>query len=99
MTKKELFLKYSIDESHSAWEPLIDNWMSVEIYRIMRSGCLPPKNDKSTRWVTDFLDKKNDMKWWVQNVMSRNDWGSLYLTAKRMVYMLSDQLLENINAK
>jgi hypothetical protein len=93
MTKQELFKKYSIDESHNVWDNSIDNWMSVEVYRVMHNGELPPPNDTSVKWVTDFLDKQKDMTWWVKNVMSRKDWGSLYLTAKRMVYSLSDQIL------
>ncbi len=87
MTKEELFKKYSIDESHNVWE-LIDSMMSVEIYRIMHNGNLTPQGDTSIKWLLDFLDKaENDMPWWVKNVMGRKDWGSLYLTAKRMVYM------------
>lgn len=92
MTKEQLFKKYSIDESHNKWES-IDSWMSVEIYRLMHNGNLPPSNDMSVNWITEFLDKQNDMAWWVKNVMSHKDWGSLYLTAKRMVYALSDQII------
>ena len=97
MTKEELFKKYSIDESHNVWES-IDSLMSVEIYRIMHNGNLPPQDDLSTKWVLDFLDKsKNDMHWWVKNVMSRKDWGSLFLTAKRMVYTLSEPILQEVS--
>ena len=95
MTKKELFKKYSIDESHSEWNNNIDNWMSVEIYRIMHNGKLPPENDISVDWVLSFLDKQSDMKWWVKNVTCKDNWGSLYLTAKRMVYKFADQLTTN----
>lgn len=98
MTKEELFKKYSINESHKEWNIMIDNWMSVEVYRVMHNGKLPERDDKSVKWITDFLDKaQNDMKWWVANVMCREDWGSLFLTAKRMVYKLSDQILQSIN--
>lgn len=93
MSKDELFKKYSIDESHSEWDNQIDNWCSVEVYRIMHSGNLPLDHDYSGHWITDFLDKKNDMIWWVRNVMSQPNWGSLYLTAKRMVYRYSDEIL------
>ena len=97
MGKEELFKKYSIDESHNVWQP-IDSRMSVEIYRIMHNGNLPPQNDTSVKWVVDFLDKlDNDREWWVKNVMSRKDWGSLYLTAKRMVCQMSDLILEGGN--
>jgi len=95
MTKKGLFEKYSIDESHNKWENEIDNWMSVEIYRIMHDGNLPAENDSSITWVTKFLDKTKDMKFMVE-LMNRKDWGSLYLTAKRMVYKFSDQILKDI---
>lgn len=94
MTKEQLFEKYSIDETDNAWDNRIDNWMSVEIYRFMHEGNLPPQNDMSIKWVTDFLDKQNDMKWWAENVMSRRDWGSLYLTARRMVYRFADELIK-----
>lgn len=93
MTKNELFEKYSINESHNQWNNQIDNWMSVEIYRIMHNGELPLQNDMSTRWVVDFLDKTNDMTFMVK-LMERKDWGSLYLTAKRMVYRFSNELIK-----
>lgn len=85
MTSEKLFEKYSINETHNIWNDQIDNWMSVEIYRIMH-GNLPPQGDLSVDWVMEFLDKQEDMTWWVSNVMHRKDWGSLYLTAKRMIY-------------
>lgn len=93
MTKKELFEKYNINESHSEWNQLIDNRMSIELYRFMHNGDLPNENDDSVKWITDFLDKKNDINWWIINVMSRQNWGSMYLTAKRLVYSLSDQII------
>jgi len=92
MNKQELFKKYSINESHNVWDNKIDNWMSVEIYRLMHDGNLPPKDDTSTKWVTDFLDKTEDMKYMVE-LMKRDDWGSLYITAKRMVYTCADMLI------
>lgn len=95
MTKEQLFKKYSIDETHKVWDNGIDNWMSVELYRFMHNGNLPPEGDTSVKYITDFLDKSNDMKWWAKNVMIRDDWGSLYLTAKRMVYNLSDEIIKN----
>ena len=95
MNKKQLFDKYNINESHAAWDYNIDNWMSVEIYKIMHNGKLPDPNDMSLSYITEFLDKaKNDIKWWTKNVMSRPDWGSLFLTAKRMVYRYSDELIK-----
>lgn len=96
MTKEELFKKYNIDESHNIWDDSIDNWYSVEIYRIMHDGNLPPGNDMSAKWVIDFLDNHYDMDWWVENVMSKPNWGSLYLTAKRMVYKLHEEIINQI---
>lgn len=94
MTKEELFNKYSIKESHSEWSSGIDNWMSVEIYRLMHNGELPKPEDASTKWITEFLDKTQDVKF-VKTLMERGDFGSLYLTAHRMVYRYADQLVEN----
>ena len=96
MTKEQLFKKYHINDNHGHWNNQIDGWMSVEVYRLMHDGNLPPDDDLSTKWITDFLDKKEDMNWWSKNVMSRDDWGSLYLTAKRMVHRYSDKILEEL---
>jgi len=94
MTKEQLFEKYSIDKSHSKWES-IDNWMSVEVFRIMHNGELPPENDISVLYIIEFLDKCHDgTGWGIQLMKERNDFGSLYLTAKRMVYSLSDEILK-----
>ena len=94
MTKDELFNKYFIDETHNVWD-VIDSWASVEIYRVMHNGNLPPKDDTSVKWITDFLDKTNDPRFMIE-LRKRNDWGSLYLTAKRMVFMFSNELLKEI---
>lgn len=95
-TKEDLFKKYHIDESHNVWDRGIDSWMSIEVYRIMHNGNLPT-GDPTIKWVCDFLDKPyKDMKWWVKNVMSRADWGSLFLTSKRMVYMHHEQILKEL---
>jgi hypothetical protein len=95
MTKQELFKKYFIDESHNVWDNQIDNWMSIEIYRIMHEGNLPPQGDTSVGWITEFLDKvKSDIKFFAKLRQRRpDDFGSLFLTAKRMVYLLADQIL------
>ena len=92
MTKEELFKKYSVNETHSVWDDSIDNWMSVEIYRLMHNGNLPPREDKTVKWVTDYLNKFKDDSQFAVTVMQRKDWGSLFLTAKRMVYKFSEQL-------
>ena len=97
MTKKQLFKKYSINESHSHWNNQIDNYMSIEVYRIMHDGNLPPKDDLSVKWVTDFLDKVNGDTLYAAELMARkqDDFGSLYLTSKRMVYSFADQLIKD----
>ena len=91
MTKTKLFKKYSINESHSEWNHKIDNWMSVEIYIIMHNGALPG-NDMSTKYMTKFLDKTKEKKF-MANLMNRDDWRSLYLTAKRMIYRYADFII------
>lgn len=94
MTKQELFEKYSINETHNVWES-IDSWMSVELYRVMHDGNLPPQGDTSVGWITEFLDKvKSDMKFFAKlRQRQPDDFGSLFLTAKRMVYSLADQII------
>jgi hypothetical protein len=94
MTREQLFKKYSIDESHNAWDDSIDSWNSVEIYRLMHKGELPKEGDMSVKYITDFLDMPhNNMAWWSDNVMCRKDRGSLFLTAKRMVYRFNEKLI------
>ena len=94
MNKKQLFEKYSINETHNVWEAT-DNWMSVELYRVMHDGNLPPQNDTSVKWITEFLDKvKSDRKFFAKlRQRQPDDFGSLFLTAKRMVYSLADQII------
>lgn len=94
MTKKELFEKYSINESHNVWNNKIDNWMSVEIYRIMHDGNLPDENNLTVKWICNFMDKTKE-DWFMANLMDRDDWGSVYLTAKRMIYRHSDLILKS----
>lgn len=94
MTKQELFKKYNINETHNHWDKSIDSWFSVEIYRLMNNGNLPIDDNESPQWILDFLDKaQDDLQWWVNNVMKRPNWGSFYLTAKRMVYRYQEQFI------
>lgn len=97
MTKLELFEKYSINETHNVWGS-IDDYMSIEIYRVMHEGKFPQGGDTSVKWITDFLDKvKSDLKFVIQlRQRQSDDFGSLYLTAKRMVYSLSEQIIADI---
>lgn len=98
MTKDELFNKYSINKSHNVWDNQIDNWFSIEIYRVMNNGDLLKQDDKNLKWVIEFLDKvNNDTDWSLEHFIKRSDFGSLYLTAKRMVYRLHEEILEQIN--
>ena len=94
MTRQELFDKYDVDEGHAEWNPTIDRWMSVEVYRVMHNGELPESGDKATNWITDFLERIHNDLPFMQEVMQREDWGSLYLTSKRMVYRFADQIIE-----
>lgn len=94
MTKKELFEKYSINDSHNVWENNIDSFMLVEIQKIMLGHIKPTE---SLKYLLDFLDKENNMQWWVKNVMTHPYFGSVYLTAKRSIYRFSDQILGEIN--
>lgn len=94
MARLELFQKYSIDESHKEWQNEIDNWISVEIYREMHEGQLPNVEDKSLQYILDFIKKCDDD---VKYFFSLENAGSMYLTAKRMIYRFSDKILDEIN--
>lgn len=96
MTKEDLFKKYSIDDSHSEWDNRIDNWMSIEVYRVMHNGDLPSQNDLSTKWIIDFLDKTNDIEFFAKLRTERDDFGSLYLTAKRLVFRHWEEILKEL---
>lgn len=101
MTKEELFEKYSIDESHSAWTRT-DSWYSVEIFRFMHDGRLPTSEDRTTEHLIKFLDGMNENKLMPKLVeyahSQKLDWGSFYLTAKRMVYAFWEQIIEELGA-
>ena len=99
MTKEELFKKYNIDESHSKWDLMTDNWMGVEIYRIMNNGELPNSTNGSSKYLLDFLDKVNSDVLFVKSLRERkpDDFGSLYLTAKRSIYLCSELILKELN--
>lgn len=95
MTKEDLFKKFSIDESHAKWDDRIDRWMSIELYRIMHDGRLPDQTDFTLGWVCGFMVKCDDIKFMAE-LMKREDWGSLFLTAKRMIYRYADLIAEGI---
>lgn len=97
MNKEQLFNKYNIDESHSIWDDNLDQFNSVELFRIMHNKKLPYYEINKTLWILDFLDKQEDISWWVDNVMKLPNWGSLYLTAKRFVYRFNHLIINELN--
>lgn len=99
MNKQELFKKYNVDESHSEWDLTIDNWMSVEIFRVLNEGRLPRENDDTIRYCVDFLDKLRADDVFRAKIYKEHglNFGSFYLTAKRMVYRYSGKILEELN--
>lgn len=97
MTKQELFEKYEVNESHNVWQGA-DSFYSIELHRLMHDGELPKEGDKSLKWFVELSEKIRDTKWFIQNVINkREDWGSLFLTQKRMIYLLADDILKEIN--
>ena len=97
MTKQDLFNKYSIDDSHNKWES-IDNWYSVEIYREMHNGELPTGKEASLKYILDFADKiKEDHNYLRSLDKNGMNWGSFYLTSKRMIYTLHERILKELN--
>ncbi len=96
MTKEKLFKKYNIDETHKEWNNQIDNWISVEIFRIMHDGRLPNEKDTSFKYMVDFADKIRSAKGIIE-LRKREDFGSLYLTNKRLIYKFSEEILKEIN--
>lgn len=96
ITKEQLFEKYYVNETHAEWDNEIDNWISVEIFRIMHDGRLPVADDISLKYIIDFANKLQDQKE-VKALRDRKDFGSLYLTTKRMIYRYIDQILLELN--
>lgn len=93
MKKEDIFNKYSIDESHNEWD-WNDSYSLREIYKIMNNGELPQQGWISINVIIDFLNKSiDDIEWWRSNVTVRDDWGHLYLVAKRLIYKNVDELL------
>lgn len=94
LTKRDLFLEYNLNDSHSKWDNNIDNWFSVEVYRLMHKGQLPNENDKSIVYVLDFLNRCKNCD---AEIMRNPNFGSLYLTAKRMVFAFADIIVKEVN--
>lgn len=95
MTKEQLFEKYNINESHSEWNESIDNWIGVEIFRIMHNGRLPSEDDKSTKYIIEFADYIRSLKGMIE-LRKRSDFGSLYLTSKRIIYKFYEEILKEL---
>ena len=95
MDKKELFEKYNINESHSVWDENIDNWIGVEIFRIMHDGRLPNQNDTSFKYMIDFAEKIRSPLGMIE-LRQRRDFGNLYLTSKRLIYRFADGILKEV---
>jgi hypothetical protein len=96
ITKEQLFEKYYVNETHAEWYDQIDNWISVEIFKIMHDGRLPVADDISLKYIIDFANKLQDQKE-VKSLRDRKDFGSLYLTTKRMIYRYIDPILLELN--
>ncbi|MDO8997220.1 MAG: hypothetical protein Q7U77_11385 [Sediminibacterium sp.] len=97
LTKESLFKKYKIAPSHKVWIDY-DSWMLIEIYRLMNDGKLPAPDDNSVLLVVNFIDKIfSEPKWWADIMGKREDWGSLFLTAKRSIYRFADEIILQMN--
>lgn len=80
----EICQKYHLNESHSAWQPEIDNWYSVEAFRV-QAGRLPVAGDDSQQTLMDFLDNKLLHSTLITE-RGPMEFGSIYLSAKRALY-------------
>ena len=87
MDKKQLMEKYHLDESHAEWSAMTDSWYSVEAYRL-QAGVLPnSENAPDTKeTIMAFLDNK-DLQFKLLRERG-NEFGSIYLSAKRTLYSL-----------
>ena len=87
MKKEELMKKYHLDKSHATWNNVIDNWYSVEAYR-QQVGVLPnsPNAPDEKQTIMDFLDNKElHLKLLKEKGM---EFGSIFLSAKRLLYLI-----------
>lgn len=84
-TTQELICKrYHLNESHATWQPEIDNWYSVEAFRL-QAGRLPTEGDSTQQVLMDFLDNKALHSRLLQEHHPL-EFGSIYLSAKRALY-------------
>ncbi len=80
---KKIEKKYGLDESHGTWDAHIDNWYSVEVFRL-QTGKLPIEGDNEKQVFMDFLDNK-ELHFKLLKDRGIN-FGSIYLSAKRALY-------------
>lgn len=92
-TKQGLFKKYGINESHATWEN-IDSWMAVELFRLMNDR-LPNDADNDFIYAMEFLYRVKSDEIFFRKFFSNVHFGSLYLTAKKIIYRFSDDILKN----
>ncbi len=88
MKKEEIIKEYHLNDSHLEWNPMIDNWFSVEAFR-QQTGKLPndpsvPEDPKYHLQVyMDFLDNKElHTKLMTEKPQ---EFGSMYLSTKRIL--------------
>jgi len=98
MTKQELFKKFNIDESHKEWDSRIDNWMHIEIFRVMHDGRLPNRKDTTVKYILHFAEKLQTRNGLIE-LSKRADFGSIFLTHKRLLYRFADGILEELQKK
>lgn len=87
---KQIRKKYQIDYSHSGWNIMVDNWMSVEVWQAVK-GELPPNNlteeeilEVSVDVPMKFLDNTK-----LHKKLQKEDnqkFIAMFATAKRMLY-------------
>ena len=93
MIKEEIMKKYNLDKSHSVWQSHIDNWHSIEAFK-EQTGMLPNSDNAPDEMQTmmDFLDNKDlQMKLLKERGI---EFGSMYLSAKRLLYMCLNKELK-----
>ena len=88
----KLFKELHIDDSHNTWNDLIDNWFSVEAL-LQQTGELPNGQYNDLEEMINFLRNKN-LHFKLLNERG-NEFGSMYLSAKRFIrrhYLLTNVL-------
>lgn len=93
MTREQIFKEFNITIHHNIWNDEIDNWHIIEICSIMK-GNLPFFDDSDCTYILEFLYKfQNDIQFANEiNAKYPQNWGSLFLTAKRSIYRFIDYI-------